>query len=71
MYRIVRKEKLNDNVTRMAIDAPCGRSRQCWSVHYVSRPRIRRKGPLTIAGVDREEGTVDIIFKLLERALVC
>lgn len=69
MYRIVRKEKLNDNVTRMAIDAPHVAVHA--NVGQFIMFRVHEFGervPLTIAGVDREEGTVDIIFQTVGKS---
>ena len=66
MYRIVRKECLNPTVSLMEIQAP-----------YVARKaepgqfiilRVDGEGeriPLTIAGYDREQGTVTIIFQIV------
>ncbi len=64
MYAIVRKKVLNETVTLMEIEAPL--------VARKARPgqfiifRIDEEGervPLTIAGYDREKGTVTIIFQ--------
>ena len=66
MYRITRKESLNPTVTRMEVEAP-----------YVAKKaepgqfiilRVDEDGeriPLTIAGCDREKGTVQIIFQIV------
>lgn len=64
MYPIVKKQDLNENVTLMQVKAPL--------VARKARPgqfiifRIDEEGervPLTIAGFDREAGTVTIIFQ--------
>ena len=64
MYPIVRKEELNETTTLMEVEAPL--------VARKARPgqfiifRIDEEGervPLTIAGYDREKGTVTIIFQ--------
>ena len=64
VYPIVRKEELNETTTLMEVEAPL--------VARKARPgqfiifRIDEKGervPLTIAGYDREKGTVTIIFQ--------
>ncbi len=64
MYRIVEKDALNEQVSRMVVDAP-----------YVARHaqpgqfiilRVDEEGeriPLTIAGYDREKGTITIIYQ--------
>lgn len=65
MYKIVKKECLNSNVTRMVIEAPF--------VALKAEPgqfiilRVDSEGeriPLTIADFDREEHTVSIIFQI-------
>ncbi len=64
MYQIVKKRSLNDTVTLMEVHAP--------HVAKKAEPgqfiifRVDEKGervPLTIAGYDREKGTVTIIFQ--------
>ncbi len=64
MYQIVKKRRLNDTVTLMEIHAP--------HVAKKAQPgqfiifRVDDQGeriPLTIAGYDREKGTVTIIFQ--------
>ncbi|HZJ69276.1 MAG TPA: sulfide/dihydroorotate dehydrogenase-like FAD/NAD-binding protein [Candidatus Eisenbacteria bacterium] len=69
MYKIVRKEKLNDDVTRMAIEAPliAAKGKAGQFIMY----RIDEYGeriPLTIAGTNEEEGTVDIIFQTIGKS---
>lgn len=66
MYKIVEKKLLNDSVQMMKIKAPL--------IAAKAKPgqfimlRIDEKGeriPLTVAGYDREEGTIMIIFQLV------
>ncbi len=66
MYKIVRKEILNDSVTLMEIDAP--------KIAKKAKPgqfiilRVNEYGeriPLTIADFDAEKGTVTIIFQIV------
>ena len=66
MYRIVSKKILNPTVTQMEIEAP--------RVANKARPgqfiilRVDGEGeriPLTVAGVDRDAGTVKIIFQVV------
>ena len=66
MYRIVSKKPLNSTVTQMEIEAPL--------VARKARPgqfiilRVDEDGeriPLTIAGSDKEKGTVKIIFQIV------
>ncbi|MBR3718498.1 MAG: sulfide/dihydroorotate dehydrogenase-like FAD/NAD-binding protein [Firmicutes bacterium] len=66
MYKIVERKELNPTVTKIVVEAP-----------YVARKaepgqfvilRVDNDGeriPLTIAGYDREAGTVDIIFQIV------
>ena len=64
MFQIVRKKELNASVTLMDIEAPfiAKKARAGQFIIF----RIDEKGervPLTIAGYDREKGTVTIIFQ--------
>ena len=64
MFKIVRKKELNEAVTLMEIDAPFI-ARKAQAGQFIIF-RIDEKGervPLTIAGYDREKGTVTIIFQ--------
>ena len=59
MYKIVRKKELNANVTLMDIEAPCIAKKAKAGQFIIFR--IDEQGervPLTIAGYDREKGTV-------------
>lgn len=66
MYKILKKEKLNDTVTRMTVKAPL--------VALKAEPgqfiilRVDENGeriPLTIADYDRDEGTITIIYQIV------
>ena len=66
MYKIVKKQPLNPTVTRMEIEAP--------HIAKKAKPgqfiilRVDENGeriPLTVAGYDREKGTVTIIFQIV------
>ena len=66
MYKIVKKQPLNPTVTRMEIEAPL--------IAKIAKPgqfiilRVDENGeriPLTVAGYDREKGTVTIIFQIV------
>ncbi len=66
MYEILKKEKLNDTVTRMTVKAPL--------VALKAEPgqfiilRVDENGeriPLTIADYDRDEGTITIIYQIV------
>ena len=64
MFKIVRKKELNANVTLMDIEAPFIAKKAKAGQFIIFR--IDEKGervPLTIAGYDREKGTVTIIFQ--------
>ena len=64
MYRIVKKRVLNETVTLMEIEAPLV-ARKAQPGQFIIF-RIDEEGervPLTIAGYDREKGTVTIIFQ--------
>ncbi len=64
MFKIVRKKELNSNVTLMEIEAPFVAKKARAGQFIIFR--IDEQGervPLTIAGYDREKGTVSIIFQ--------
>ena len=66
MFRIVKKEPLNPSVTRMSIDAPLVAKKVQPGQFIILR--VEENGeriPLTVAGYDREAGTVDIIFQIV------
>ena len=69
MYRIQKKEALNPTVTRMVVEAPLV-ARRAQPGQFVIL-RVDEEGeriPLTIAGYDRQAGTVTIIFQLVGAA---
>ena len=64
MYKIVSKRELNPSVTMMEIEAPFVAKKAKAGQFIIFR--IDEQGervPLTIAGYDREKGTVSIIFQ--------
>lgn len=64
MFKIVRKKELNASVTLMEIEAPFVAKKARAGQFIIFR--IDEQGervPLTIAGYDREKGTVSIIFQ--------
>ena len=66
MFRIAKKEVLNPSVTRMSIEAPLV-ARKVQPGQFIIL-RVEEDGeriPLTVAGYDREAGTVDIIFQIV------
>ena len=66
MYRILEKKILNESVQQMKIDAPLIAAKAKPGQFIILR--IDEKGeriPLTIAGYDRKEGTITIIFQMV------
>ncbi len=66
MYKIVKKESLNSTVTLMKIEAPFVAAKAQPGQFIILR--VDDEGeriPLTIAGYDRENGTVTIIFQIV------
>ena len=66
MYRIVRKKELNPTVTLMDIEAPLV-AKKAEAGQFIIL-RVDEEGeriPLTVAGYDREAGTVTIIFQIV------
>ena len=66
MFKIVRKEVLNPNVTLMEIEAPFVAKKVKAGQFIILRiDEYGERLPLTVAGYDREKGTVTIIFQLV------
>lgn len=66
MYKIVRKERLNPTVTLMEVYAPLIAKKAEPGQFIILR--VDENGeriPLTVAGYDREKGTVTIIFQIV------
>lgn len=66
MYKIVKKQPLNSTVTRMEIEAPLIAKKAKPGQFIILR--VDENGeriPLTVAGYDREKGTVTIIFQIV------
>ena len=64
MYKIVRKKELNSAVTLMEIEAPYVAKKAKAGQFIIFRiDEMGERVPLTIAGYDREKGTVTIIFQ--------
>ena len=66
MYKIVKKQPLNPTVTRMEIEAPLIAKKTKPGQFIILR--VDENGeriPLTVAGYDREKGTVTIIFQIV------
>ena len=66
MYKIVTKRALNPTVTLMEIDAPLvARKAEPGQFIIFRATEDGERVPLTIAGYDREKGTVTIIFQIV------
>ena len=64
MFKIVRKKELNTSVTLMDIEAPfIAKKAQAGQFIIFRIDELGERVPLTIAGCDREKGTVTIIFQ--------
>ena len=66
MYKIVKKEKLNDSVTKMDIEAPfVAKKAEPWQFVILRVDEQGERVPFTIADYDRENNTVTIIFQIV------
>ncbi|MGI6161427.1 MAG: sulfide/dihydroorotate dehydrogenase-like FAD/NAD-binding protein [Christensenellales bacterium] len=64
MYKILRKQRLNDSVVRFDIEAPfVARKAKAGQFILLRVDEYGERIPLTIADYDREEGSVTIIFQ--------
>lgn len=66
MYRIVDKKSLNDTVTMMSIEAPLVAKKALPGQFIILRTdEDGERIPLTVAGYDRNAGTVTVIFQVV------
>ena len=66
MFKILKKQPLNPTVTKMVIEAPLvARKAKAGQFIILRASEDGERIPLTIAGYDREAGTVDIIFQIV------
>ncbi len=66
MFKIVKKQPLNPTVTKMVVEAPLvARKAKAGQFIILRASDDGERIPLTIAGYDREAGTVDIIFQIV------
>ena len=66
MYTITEKVALNPTVTGMSIHAPLSAKKAKAGQFIIVRPfEDSERIPLTVAGCDREAGTVSIIFQIV------
>ncbi len=69
MFEIVRKQPLNEFVTLMEVNAPfIAKKAQAGQFIIFRIDEKSERVPLTIAGYDREKGTITIIFQLIGRS---
>ncbi len=66
MYRIVKKETLNPTVVRIEVEAPLVAAKAQPGQFIILRvDEDGERIPLTVAGYDREKGTVTVIFQIV------
>ena len=66
MFKILKKQPLNSTVTKMVIEAPLiAKKAKAGQFIILRASEDGERIPLTIAGYDREAGTVDIIFQIV------
>ncbi len=66
MFKIVCKKELNPTVTFMSIEAPrVAKKAEAGQFIILRVDEQGERIPLTVAGFDREKGTVDIIFQIV------
>lgn len=66
MFKIVKKRELNHTVISMTVDAPLVAKKAKPGQFIILRADAGgERIPLTVAGYDREKGTVDIIFQIV------
>lgn len=66
MYKIVTKKELNPTVTMMEIEAPfVAKKAEAGQFIILRVDKDGERIPLTVAGFDREKGTVKIIFQIV------
>ena len=71
MYRIITKKELNPTVTMMDIEAPLvARKAQPGQFIILRVDENGERIPLTVAGCDKEKGTVKIIFQIVGASTV-
>ena len=66
MFKILKKQPLNSTVTKMVIEAPLiAKKAKAGQFIILRASEDGERIPLTIAGYDRDAGTVDIIFQIV------
>ena len=65
-YKVVNRRELNPTVTMLEIDAPLVAAKAEAGQFVILRVDAEgERIPLTVAGYDREKGTVSIIFQIV------
>jgi ferredoxin--NADP+ reductase len=66
MFKILKKEKLNENVSRIVVDAPhIARAAKPGNFVVIVPTENAERIPLTIADTDTKTGTITIIFQIV------
>ena len=66
MYKILKKQQLNENIYLMDVEAPrVAKSANPGQFIIVKPDEIGERIPLTICDYDREKGTVTIVFQTI------
>ena len=64
MNKIIKKETLSENVVKMEVEAPLiARSRKAGHFVIVKVGKYGERIPLTIAGADKEKGTITLVIQ--------
>ena len=71
MYKILRKEKLNEQITLMEVHAPfVARKVEAGQFIILRVSELGERVPLTVADYDREKGSVTIIFQKIGKSTI-
>ena len=71
MYKILRKEKLNEQITLMEVHAPyVARKVEAGQFIILRVSEMGERVPLTVADYDREKGSVTIIFQEIGKSTI-
>ena len=72
MFPILKRENLNETVVRMELYAPLiARKAEAGQFVILRADERGERIPLTVAGYDRERGTIEIIFQIVGGATMC
>lgn len=71
MYKILKKQKLNEQITLMEVEAPfVARKVQAGQFIILRVSELGERIPLTVADYDREKGSVTIIFQEIGKSTI-